>query len=62
MSSKIFRITSSAQDRPWEGSYEELVQSNDDLGVFVLKKIERLTVGEKVKLNYETEFTVERLR
>ena len=62
MDSKTFRVTSSAQDLPWEGSYEELLDQNDDLGVFVTKKIERMAVGEKVKLNYETEFTVERLR
>jgi hypothetical protein len=62
MSEKTFRITSNAQDLPWEGSFDELVQSNDDLGVFVTKKIERMVVGEKVKLRYDSEFTVERLR
>lgn len=59
---KTFRVTSDAQSEPWEGSVEELLQDNTELGTFVTMKIERMGVGETVRLRYETEFTVERLR
>jgi ABC-type polysaccharide/polyol phosphate transport system ATPase subunit len=59
---KTFRVTSEAQSEPWEGSVEELLEDNAELGTFVTKKIERMSVGETVRLRYETEFTVERLR
>lgn len=62
MTTKTFRVTSEAQDLPWEGSFEELLETNDELGEFVTQKIDRMPVGDKVTFDFATEFAVERLR
>lgn len=61
MTEKTYRVTSNAQNEPWEGSIEELLENND-VGTFVTERLRRLSIGERVHLQFPTPFTVERLR
>jgi hypothetical protein len=53
------RLTSPVSD-PWEGSLEELMAQRDQLPEHTARRIEGLRVGEKIELDFEDTFTVER--
>ena len=54
------RVTSEVSE-PWEGPLEELMAQRDELPEHTVRRIEGLKVGEKLILEFEDTFTVERL-
>jgi len=54
----ILRVTSTDTE-PWEGTLEELLEQQE-IPVFVRRRIEGLEVGERVAFDFETTFIVER--
>ena len=54
------RITSPALDEPWEGTLEQLLETDPELPELVRRRIETLEVGETIRPSFLSTFDVTR--